>query len=175
MTDNRTCGTCTNIRKLEFDILACPIKRKGESWSVVKFGDTCPRWRTTKRPPKTPVCLTEEQEQNRIIEWCNQRLKDYPELEWIFHVPNGGKRNKPEALRLKTAGVKRGVPDLWLPVPRGKYHGLVIELKRLVGGRVESEQAAWLTALAANGYRAVVCKGADAAVREIENYLTEEN
>lgn len=54
----------------------------------------------------------------------------YPELRLMFAIPNGGTRDKKEAAKLKATGVKPGVPDLMLPVPRHGYYGLYIELKR---------------------------------------------
>ena len=66
----------------------------------------------------------EEDEQRSLFEWVNWMSGKYPELEMLFHIPNGGKRNKLEAIRLKREGVRAGVPDLFLPVARGKYHGM---------------------------------------------------
>ena len=40
-------------------------------------------------------------------------------------------------------GVKSGVPDLMLPIPKGGYHGLFIELKKEVGGITSKEQIDW--------------------------------
>jgi hypothetical protein len=176
----RKCGTCGNVRRLEFT-LGCPINCNGGDFRVVRDEDACNNWRGLSQrnaaklkggsfEPPTP---TEEQEQDRLIVWCNEVLGAYPELEWIFHVPNGGLRNKPEAFRFKKAGVKKGVPDLFLLEPRGNYHGLVVELKRIRGGVVSPEQKVWLSALNTKGYRAVVCYGADAAIREIKNYLNQ--
>ena len=67
--------------------------------------------------------------QEAIIEWCAWNMQQYPELELLYHVPNGGKRDKATAAVLKRQGVKAGVPDLVLPVARCGYHGLYIELK----------------------------------------------
>ena len=49
------------------------------------------------------------------------RSNAYPDLELLYHVPNGGSRNKAEASKLKRMGVRAGVPDLVLPVPRAGY------------------------------------------------------
>ena len=39
-------------------------------------------------------------------------------LSWaLFHVPNGGFRNRHEAARFKAMGVRSGVPDLLLLIP----------------------------------------------------------
>jgi hypothetical protein len=40
---------------------------------------------------------------------------NYPQLRGcLFHVPNGGTRNKAEASQLKASGVTSGIPDLLL-------------------------------------------------------------
>jgi hypothetical protein len=109
-----------------------------------------------------------------LIVWCGEMAAVWPELELLYHIPNGGRRNKAEAARFSRAGVRRGVPDLCLPVPRGAYAGLYIELKRTRGGAVSPEQKDWLSKLAAQGYRAVVCKGAAEAKQEITQYMESE-
>ena len=82
---------------------------------------------------KMPV-PTEAQEQMTLFSWAAMQSGKYPELNLLYHVPNGGSRHKAEAGRLRAEGVKAGVPDLCLPVARGQYHGLYIELKRQRGG-----------------------------------------
>ena len=106
-----------------------------------------------------------------LFEWAAMTTCVMPELGALFHIPNGGKRGKAEAARFKRMGVKPGVPDMFLPVARGGYHGLFIELKRQDGGRVSIDQQAWLTRLGVNGYCAVVCKGWDEAREMIVKYL----
>lgn len=114
---------------------------------------------------------TEEQEQAAIFEWAQLMTPQFPELALLFHVPNGGLRSKPEAVRMKKTGVKPGVPDLCLPVPRGESHGLFIELKRRHGGKVSPDQKAWIEALTDQGYYAEVCRGAEEACDLIIAYL----
>lgn len=97
----------------------------------------------------------------------------YPELAMLYAIPNGGNRNVVTAKKLKAEGVKAGVPDLCLPVPRGNYHGLYIELKRTKGGSVSAEQTRWMDALRGQGYRAEVCKGAEEAWNCIKDYIME--
>lgn len=118
---------------------------------------------------------TEEEEQIQLMRWAHIMRRNHPELMMLHHIPNGGSRGKVEAARFKAAGVKSGVPDLCLPVPRGKYHGLYIEMKRRKGGRVSEDQKAWIHALRKNGYRAEVCRGCTEAAQVIEAYLRGED
>ena len=43
--------------------------------------------------------------------------------------------------QMKAEGVKKGFPDIELSVPRRRFHGLYIELKRRESGRVSPEKA----------------------------------
>jgi len=129
-----------------------------------------------KIPPKTTATArthkSEAQEQADLIEWAEScvRLKVHPELKLLHAIPNGGSRDIREAKNLKRQGVKAGVPDLCLPVPKGNYHGLYIEMK--VGrNKPSANQKEWLAALSANGYAVAVCYGAAEARRRIEEYL----
>jgi len=116
---------------------------------------------------------TESQEQASLFQWAETMLYRYPELALMYHIPNGGSRNKIEAARLKAQGVKPGVPDICLPVARKGYHGLYIELKRRGGGKVSDEQKEWIKALTEQEYTVVVCEGWDVARAAIEHYLRE--
>lgn len=113
---------------------------------------------------------SEDTEQAAVISWAQWQQGRYPELKMLYHCPNGGSRNKIEAAKLKQMGVVAGVPDLHLPVPRGSYHGLYIELK-YGGGRLEKTQREFLQSAAGYGYYAVCCYGAETAIRTIQEYL----
>ncbi len=112
----------------------------------------------------------EHYEQAHLFQWAALAAGQYPELALLFAVPNGGRRDKVTGARLKAEGVKAGVPDIWLPVARCGYHGLVIELKA-PGGRASREQKAWLKALEEQGWLAAVCVGAVEARRLLQQYL----
>lgn len=116
-------------------------------------------------------CPTEEQEQAYVIQWCELMRPELPELELLFHIPNGGMRSKTEAVRFKRIGVKPGVPDLFLPVARGKFHGLFIEMKRKKGGRPSAEQSGWIKRLKNEGYAAYIAQGGEEAVKILGDYL----
>lgn len=115
--------------------------------------------------------LTESQQQQLLFEWAALAAGRWPELALMYHIPNGGSRSKSEAGRFRAEGVKAGVPDICLPVARGGYHGLYIELKRVKGGRVSTAQQGWIAALRDQGYCACVCKGWDDAAHVIKKYL----
>ena len=116
-------------------------------------------------------CPTESEEQQALFAWAGLMESKHPELAWLVHVPNGGLRNMPEAVRFKAEGVRKGFPDIVLTVARGGYHSLAIELKRQRGGRVSPEQQGWIDWLNAQGWLAVVCKGAAEAIDCITKYL----
>lgn len=107
---------------------------------------------------------TEAYEQIAVVDYCD--FKHIP----IFHIPNGGSRNKREAKNLKRQGVKPGVPDLCIPVAKGSYHGLYIEMKS-DSGKPTEKQLEWIELLNANGYRAVICFGFDEAKETIDRYM----
>ena len=60
--------------------------------------------------------------QEALFEWAAYHMDCMPELEYMHHIPNGGKRDKRTAVALKRQGVKAGVPDICLPVARNGYH-----------------------------------------------------
>ena len=96
--------------------------------------------------------LSEAQHQANVIKWTQQPAirRQWPELALLHHIPNGGTRDPIEAKHLKQQGVKSGVPDLFLPVPRGKYHGLYIEMKTEHGHTSDSQEW-WGDKLSAQG------------------------
>lgn len=112
----------------------------------------------------------EAADQETLFQWAALNDNTYPELSLLYHIPNGGSRNKIEAANLKRQGVKAGVPDICLPVARGKYHGLYIELKH-GKNKLSDNQKIWLKRLQNQGYLAICCYGWEEAARAIEKYL----
>jgi hypothetical protein len=113
---------------------------------------------------------SEHAEQVALMKICKEHEVKYPELKLLHAIPNGGQRHVAVAAKLKAEGVKAGVPDLFLPAPRGNAHGLYIEMKK-PGGSVTQAQRRMMAALAAQGYACLVCYGWENAWREIEAYL----
>lgn len=113
---------------------------------------------------------SEDTEQINVVSWANWNMNRYPELRWLFHVPNGGSRNKQEAVKFKQMGVKAGVSDLCLPFPRGMYCGLFIEMK-YGNGRQQDTQKEFLADMAEAGHFVAICYSAEEAIKVIEEYL----
>lgn len=109
---------------------------------------------------------SEAEEQSTLFFWANY----IKELEYMFAIPNGGSRNKIEAANLKRQGVKSGVPDIFLPVPKGEYHGLWVEMK-IKGNKTTDNQDKWIEYLNKVGYKAIVCYGFEEARQAITKYL----
>ncbi len=114
--------------------------------------------------------ISEHQEQVTVFKWATMVKARHPDLALLFAIPNGGHRHITVARKLKAEGVKAGIPDICLPVARGGWHGLYIELKTRKGWQ-SKPQKAWQAALIKQGYRAEVCRGWEQACWMIEEYL----
>lgn len=85
---------------------------------------------STINPESLAESGTEHGHQTALFLKAQQSLDKYPELEWMYAVPNGGQRSASVAAALKAEGVKSGVSDICLPVQRCGYNGFYIEMKK---------------------------------------------
>jgi hypothetical protein len=110
-----------------------------------------------------------------LIEWANLQLIVLPELQLLFHIPNEGRRTPFEAGVQKSVGLKKGVWDYLLPVPRhfrGTFcAGLWIELKS-PGKELTSEQDWWGRKMDEQGYLMHVAHSWVSAKEVICEYLS---
>lgn len=111
--------------------------------------------------------------QQWLFNWAKGAAHKYPELEQMFHIPNGGLRNKTTAKRLKLEGVKAGIPDIFLPAARRGFHGLFIEMKSAKGvlSQAQKERIQYLTGA---GYAVCICRSYQEAAQELQDYLKKE-
>ena len=114
---------------------------------------------------------SEEDEQATLFRWAEWNTCTFPELKLMFHVPNEGKRSIQRGAMMRRIGLKAGVPDICLPVPRGIWHGMFIEMKRQKGGTLGDSQREWIEALTKQGYYCIVARGWEVAAKEIQEYL----
>ena len=113
---------------------------------------------------------SEHEHQVALFQWAKFNEGTYPELALLYANPMGGKRPGRTGARLKAEGVKAGVPDITLPVARGGYHGLYIEMK-YGKNRVTQKQDWWLRHLCLQGYRTGVCYSWEEARDVLVAYL----
>ena len=116
---------------------------------------------------------SENQHQMAVFKWSQQaRIRQkWPELKLLFHIPNERNCTPKQGKLFQLMGVRRGVPDLFLPVPRGRYHGLWIEMKA-EDGDTTGDQEWWGEQLMAQGYAWEVCHGWESAARVLEWYMS---
>ncbi|UZX96168.1 VRR-NUC domain-containing protein [Yersinia ruckeri] len=113
----------------------------------------------------------ETEEQAALIEWADKTVIDGICIgDYLIHIPNEGKRGPKAARDAKRLGLRKGVPDLFLALPRGGYAGLWIEMKAL-DGQSTVEQFLWLRKLDNVGYVATTCFSFSHAKDTVVNYL----
>ena len=121
------------------------------------------------RKTKYVINPTEHEEQSAFFDWLFHRRADVYEL--AYAIPNGSNKSVAAAQKFKREGLKSGVPDVCIAMPRGRYSGAYIEFKRRHTGYVSADQRAWLDRLSNRGYCCIVAKGCADAVEFIEAYL----
>ena len=139
------------------------------SWPIMTEEDYDAAMYVVKNNKFSATDITEKF-QEEFAAWLNAKG-----LLWA-HIPNERKATVVVMSELERQGMKKGFPDNFIAEPRGKYHGLFIELKRAKKSlsRKSPEQRAWIIALNAKGYAAAFCYGAEEAKRTVLKYLEEE-
>ena len=127
-------------------------------------------------PPK-PFIPTEFEEQCQVFDYAHWKERTDPRWKLLFATLNGVRLPIGLAKKMKRAGMKAGVLDIWLPIIRRFYDGnicnvgLVIDIKRRKGGAVSDAQEWWADQLRSQLWRVDFCKGAKSAIATIEEYL----
>lgn len=130
----------------------------------------------------TGKVMREAGHQKALFQWAEISRNIHPELRWLHSVPNGAHVTPVQAKVLLAEGLRAGVPDIFLDVPRAHFHGLRIELKapeqRDAKGTIAKRKGAasdlqkeWLTHYRNNGYAAFVAYGWEDAQDKILMYL----
>jgi hypothetical protein len=121
---------------------------------------------------------TEDAHQRALMAMASTHVTKYPELKWFHAIPNGGSRGdsaKSAMIRggaLRASGVKAGVSDTFLPVKRGPWSGLYIEMKK--PGKIKStskEQKEFIDFVRSQDYAAMVCDNWQDAWNAVVRYL----
>ena len=119
---------------------------------------------------------SEDGHQMAVFAWAADNVDKYPQLEYLFAIPNGGQRHIAEATKFVATGLRKGVPDIFLPFGINNAHGLFIEMKiekkrNTKDGGLSKEQLDWIPALKQAGYAVAVCYSWIEARDCIINYL----
>ena len=114
-----------------------------------------------------------DDEEHRIQCACIQWFRyQYPHMRHnLFAIPNGGRRDKTTAAKLKAEGVLAGVADLILLKSNAYYGALLIEMKTRVGRQADTQRE-WQKLIENDGYHYVVCRSLDDFMREVNQYLS---
>lgn len=94
----------------------------------------------------------------------------YPDLYLLHAIPNGGARSKRTAGRMRAQGALASMPDLCLPVMRGPFIGLYLELK-VPGQRPKPGQSDMHTQLRMRGHAVVTRNNVEEAAATVIGYL----
>ena len=98
-------------------------------------------------------------------------LSKYPQYKGLlFAIPNGGDRHILVAMNLKSEGVVAGVPDLFLSIPRGGFHGMYLEAK-IKPNSLSDKQLVMMHKFKQQGYKAVVFWTFYEFVHVIDEYM----
>ncbi len=118
----------------------------------------------------------EHDEQVAVVNWWRAQ---YPRLSGLlFASANGlylGGTPRQRAVRwalFEKSGGRAGVADLFLALSSRGFHGLWIEMKSRTG-TVSPEQKKFIADMREQDYAAYACKGADAAISTIKDYMRE--
>lgn len=115
----------------------------------------------------------EEREMILFFDFVRYAAKRDPRLACCYHIPNENKSSIQRRITLARAGLLKGVPDICIPIPIGKYGALYIELK-IKPNRASREQIRVIEHLNALGNMACICWSGSEAIQTLEKYLAGE-
>lgn len=119
--------------------------------------------------PNEQLCGTERGMQASVIEYIDKR---YPAIGPLcFHVPLELLRRETHTAGMFAAlGARAGVADVVMLIPRGAYHGLLIELK-VPPRRPTDTQVRFLELARAQGFAACWSDSINTVLKLIDVYL----
>lgn len=105
--------------------------------------------------------------QQSCVRWFDLQYSKFSQL--LFAIPGGGKRGIITARIMKGEGVRKGIPDFFLSIPKLHYGGMFIELKS-EKGYLRPEQKQFFKAVEGN-YKCVVIRSVEQFIKEVNEYL----
>lgn len=126
--------------------------------------------KNSQKPMPNVFHRSEYQEQCAVFEWAELNTNKYPCLALLFGSLMGVKLPVRVLAMAKRAGMKKGKPDINLPVPMGGFCGLWIELK-VKGNDMTPDQVKMGLLLRAFGNAVYKAYGSKEAIKIIKHYL----
>lgn len=106
-----------------------------------------------------------------IIKWARVHSKIEPRLETLYSIPNGAHTGRIKGLRLVREGLKKGMPDLCLPIKgAGGAHNLFLEVK-LENTYPTRSQKECHKLLTNHGNHVVIVRSLDQAIDSFARHL----
>lgn len=121
----------------------------------------------------TPTCIKSTRKESDIQSEFFEKIKlFFPKIpdKLCFAIPNGGSRNPIEAANLKRQGVKAGVSDVIILIPKKGFASLCIEFKTATGKQSE-EQKEFQRQVEACGSKYVIVRSVAEAIETLKEYL----
>lgn len=145
-----------------------------ETVSVIKTdaGTFCYNCYMSRKQESKGKRVYDKEEARMQIEFFRQVPLFFPRLpdKLLFAVPNGGSRHKIEAANMKRQGVKAGVADVILQIPKKGFASLCLEFKTKTG-RQSKEQREYQRQVEMAGSKYVVVRSVEEAIGEMRMYL----
>jgi len=107
-----------------------------------------------------------------VFQWAYFHRNKWPELNHMFAIINETRGISPQkGYRDRLQGKRSGVPDICLPVPRGTFHALYIEMKSPTG-KLTDNQKQYSIFLKDQGNFVALCNSPESACETIKEYMT---
>ena len=124
-------------------------------------------------PEQLAASGTEHGAQSAVFCWAAINQAKYPQLKWMHSSGNGIFTTSGHKAKEKAAGLKNGVWDIFLPVPKligaDYWSGMYIEMK--VGKNNLTEDQKEFAKTMRDYYKLHVCRSWESARDEIIKYL----
>ena len=131
-------------------------------------------------PEKLAASGTEDGHQRALLLSLALYIRPtFPLIDLIYHIPNGGSRGGSRrdaqiaGAMMNGLGVKKGTPDLCLPIPRQGFGALYIEMKKPNDGKLSADQCKRIRMLCEAGNAVAVIDDYKAGYWFIHAYLNE--
>jgi hypothetical protein len=110
--------------------------------------------------------MSEDKLQSAVVRYLQYK---YPDVKYCSSIAGAYISTKTQRAKIIRNGYIKGKNDLDIYEARGGFFGMMIELKEK--GYPTKEQKEWIQAMNDRGYYAIVSKGLDNTIKEIDRYL----